>query len=201
MTCAIDGRNASLARNLTSISLNDREDYIALGFDLLKLTRRIDLPVMTDSGCQSCMIGIGVTQRMGLNTKDFIPVSMTMKAANNKGMRILGAVVVRFAGNGGTRRLETRQIVYVTDTSDRMLLSRAPCVDLGMISVKFPTLREVNLATSELCDCPRRTEPPAKPTTLPVPATEANREASQKHLLRVYAQSTFNSAHTSPCRD
>ena len=144
---------------------NEREDYKALGFDLLKRTRAVSLPVMADTGCQSCLIGIGVTQQMGLSTKDFIPVSMTMKAANNKGIRILGAVVVRFAGNSGTRRLETRQIAYVTDTSDRIFLSRAACMDLGMISDKFPTLGEVNLATSELCDCPRRAEPPTKPTT------------------------------------
>ena len=67
---------------------------------------------------------------MGLSTKDFIPVSMKMKAANNEGIRTLGAVVIIFAGNSGTRRLETRQIAYVTDTSDRIFLSRAACVDL-----------------------------------------------------------------------
>ena len=106
---------------------NEREDYKALGFDLLKRTRAVSLPVMADTGCQSCLVGIGVTQQMGLSTKDFIPVSMKMKAANNKGIRILGAVVIRFAGNTGTRRLETRQIAYVTDTSDRIFLSRAGC--------------------------------------------------------------------------
>ena len=104
---------------------------------------------------------------MGLSTKDFIPVSMKMKAANNEGIRILGAVVIRFAGNSGTRRLETRKIAYVADTS-------------------------------ELCDCPRRAEPPAKPTTLPTPATEANRAALQKHLHRIYAQSTFNTCTHQP---
>ena len=160
---------------------NEREDYKALGFDLLKRTRAVSLPVMADTGCQSCLIGIEVTQQMGLSTKDFIPVSMKMKAANNEGIRILGAVVIRFAGNSGTRRLETRQIAYVTDTSDRIFHSRAACVDLGMISDKFPTIGEVNVATSELCDCPRRAEPPAKPTTLPMPATEANRAALEKH--------------------
>ena len=177
---------------------NEHEDYKALGFDLLKRTRAVSLPVMADTGYQSCLVGIGVTQQMGLSTKDFIPVSMKMKAANNKGIRILGAVVIRFAGNTGTRRLETRQIAYVTDTSDRIFLSRAACVDLGMISDKFPTLGEVNLATSELCDCPRRAKPPAKPTTLPMPATEANRAALQKNLFRIYAQSTFNTCPHQP---
>ena len=78
---------------------NEHEDYKALGFDLLKRTRAVSLPVMADTGCQSCLVGIGVTQQMGLSTKDVIPISMKMKAANNKGIRILGAVVIRFAGN------------------------------------------------------------------------------------------------------
>ena len=156
---------------------NEREDYKALGFDLLKRTRAVSLPVMADTGFQSCLIGIEVTQQMGLSTKDFIPVSMKMKAANNEGIHILGAVVIRFAGNSGTRRLETRQIAYVTDTSDRIFLSRAACVDLGMISHKFPTIqrstwRPLNCVTardaqshrpSQLhspCQRPRLTERP-----------------------------------------
>ena len=138
---------------------------------------------------------------MGLSTKDFIPVSMKMKAANNEGIRILGAVVIRFAGNSGTRRLETRQIAYVTDTSDRTFLSRAACVDLGMISDKFPTIGEVNVATSELCDCPRRAEPPAKPTTLPMPATEANRAALEKHFIKHIRSEYFQYVHTPAVTD
>ena len=146
------------------------------------LSGALSIPVMADTCCQSCLIGIGVTQLMGLSSKDFIPVSMKMKAANNKGIRILGALVTIFAGNSGTRRLETRPIANATD---RIFLSRAACVDLGMISDKLPTLGKFNLATSELCDCPRRAEPPAKPTTLPMPVSEANRAALQKHLLRI----------------
>uniref|UniRef100_A0AAV2JCK1 Telomerase-binding protein EST1A n=1 Tax=Knipowitschia caucasica TaxID=637954 RepID=A0AAV2JCK1_KNICA len=171
----------------------EREDYKALGLDLQKRTRAVTLPAMADTGCQSCLIGVKVAQRLGLSTEDLIPVSMTMKAANDEGIRILGAAVVRFAGTSSdARRLETRQIAYVTDTSDRIFLSRTACVDLGMISDKFPTLGEVNLATSDPCDCPQRAEPPTRPTTLPMPATEANREALRKHLLGLYAQSTFN---------
>lgn len=178
---------------------NEREDYKALGFDLLKRTHAVSLQAMADTGCQSCLIGIKVAQQMGLSTEDLIPVSMTMKAANNKGIRILGAVVVRFAGNSDdARRLETRQIAYVTDTSDRIFISRAACVNLGLISDKFPTIEEENLATSEPCDCPRRAQPPTMPTTLPMPGTEANREALQKSLLEMYAQSTSSTCPHQP---
>ena len=67
-----------------------------------------------------------------------------------------------------------------------------------MISDKFPTVGKVNLATYELCDCPRRREPSAEETTLPVPATEANSADLQKHLVRIYAQSTFNTCSHQP---
>ncbi|KAJ8342205.1 hypothetical protein SKAU_G00321330 [Synaphobranchus kaupii] len=111
-------KRASSPQPYVNLTLtNEREDYKALGFDLLKRTRAVSLPAMADTGCQSCLIGIKVAQQMGLSTEDLIPVSMTMKAANNKGIRILGAAVVRFAGSSGdARRLETRQIAYVTDT-------------------------------------------------------------------------------------
>jgi hypothetical protein len=35
---------------------NEREDYKALGFDLLKRTRAVSLPAMADTGCKSCLI-------------------------------------------------------------------------------------------------------------------------------------------------
>lgn len=187
-------KRASNPQPYISLTLTTvREDYRALGFDLQKHTRAVTLPAMADTGCQSCLIGLKVARRMGLSTEDLIPVSMTMRAANNKGIRILGAAVVRFAGNSNdARRLETRQIAYVTDTSDRVFLSRTACVGLGMISETFPALGEANLASSEPCDCPQRATPPARPTTLPMPATEANREALKEYLLKIYGQSTFN---------
>ena len=201
MTCASDKwtKRASSPQPYINLTLtNEREDYKALGFDLLKRTRAVSLPVMADTGCQSCLVGIGVTQQMGLSTTDFLPVSMNM---NNKGIRILGAVVIRFAGNTGTRRLETRQIAYVTDSSDRIFLSRAACVDLGMISDKFPTLGEVNLATSQMCDCPRRAKPPAKPTTLPMPAPGLTEQPYRNTYSEYMLRALSIRARTSPCRE
>lgn len=84
---------------------------------------------------------------MGLSTK-LIPISMTIKAANNDGIQILGAAIVRFAGSSSdAQRL------------DHIFLSRTACVDLGVISDKFLMLREVNLATSDPCNCLRLAEP------------------------------------------
>ena len=49
-------------------------------------------------GCQSCLMGIQVAERMGLTANDLIPVTMTIKSANEGGIPILGAMVVRFSG-------------------------------------------------------------------------------------------------------
>ena len=33
-----------------------------------------------------------------------------------------------------------RQIIYITDSTDKLFLSRGACVDLGIISAQFPTV-------------------------------------------------------------
>ena len=135
-----------------------------------------------------------------------------MHAANNKGIKILGAAILRFMGkdkNGKT--LETRQITYVTDSSYRLFLSKEACINLGMITDNFPTVGEVNNQSSthtvsdgqshsgltSECDCPRRELPPAPPCKLPFPATMSNRDNMQQFLASL-ARSTH--ANISHCR-
>ena len=140
------------------------EDYKDLGFELKIRTRPLSLSAMADTGCQSCLIGIGAVSRLGLARENLIPVSMKMHAANNKDIRILGAAILRFSGRDKDQnRLETRQVVYVTDSSDKMFLSREACVALGMLSKTFPTIGETHqrdhahtVGITTTCDCPKR---------------------------------------------
>ena len=53
---------------------------------------------MADTGCQSCLAGIKVIQRPGLPLTSLITVPMIMHAANNKGIKILGATILRISG-------------------------------------------------------------------------------------------------------
>ena len=129
--------------NLNVAALNT--DYENLGFKLKSPTRRVVIPAMADTGCQSCLASIKVIQRLGLRTCDLIPVTLKMHAVNNKGIPILGAVILRFSGkdsNGNT--IETRQITYVTDNSDKLYISKEACINLRMITNNFPTVGEVN---------------------------------------------------------
>lgn len=79
---------------------------------------------------------------------------MKMHAANNGGITILGATILRISGlNNHGEPFETRQMTYGTDNSDKLLLSREACVALGIIPDSFPsvaTCSENMIATDSL---------------------------------------------------
>ena len=188
----------------------DPDDHRALGFKTAIQPCEIKTSAMADTGCQSCLAGLQAIRQLGLNERDLIPVSMRMHAANNNSIKILGAAVIRFSGKSQSgRTLETRQLTYITDSTDTIFLSREACEGLGMISPNFPRIGEVNTSHNSPssngikhekavpdkyapCGCLKRELPPPPPTTLPFPGTEENREKLQKFLLEYYSSSTFN---------
>lgn len=202
--------------NLTVESV--REDYGQLGFNLISTTRKAVIPAMADTGCQSCLASIKAIRRLGLRKRDLIPVTLKMHAANNKGITILGAVILRLSGKDKSGNLiETRQITYVTDNSDKLFISREACINLGMITDTFPTIGEAtnkhtindicdNDMTSDDsdssmtpdCDCPRRQPPPPPLANLPFPATDVNRDKLEQFILDRYSSSTFNTCEHQP---
>ena len=145
-------------------------------------------------------------EKLGLSTKDLIPVNLKMHAADNHNICILGATILRLSGkNSKGEETSTRQMVYVTNKTDKLFLSREACIDLGIIPCRFPMKDEAegtnpNSSVSAIatpppqqeCQCPKRTKPPPIPTSLPYPATEANWEKLQQYLLDYYSSSTFN---------
>ena len=187
-------------------------------FNLISTPKTFILPCMADTGCQSCLADIKVIYRRGMKKSDLIPVTLKMHAANNKGITILGAIILRFAGKDKHgNMIETRQITYVTNNSDKLYISREACVCLQMITDTFPTIGDTNgnqtihtlndgppvndsndsgLATE--CNCPRRQMPPSPPTKLPFPANENNRETLRQYRLNHYQSSTFNTCEHQP---
>ena len=96
-------------------------------------------------------------------------------------------------------------MTYITDSSERIFLSRDACIQLGMISESFPTVGEVHSnctiqhdpgakghGINALCGCPARATPPPLPSKLPFPATDANRGKLETYLVEYYKSSTFN---------
>ena len=96
-------------------------------------------------------------------------------------------------------------MTYITDSSERIFLSRDACIQLGMISESFPTVGEVHSnctiqhdpgakghGINALCGCPARATPPPLPSNLLFPATDANRGKLETYLVEYYKSSTFN---------
>ena len=128
-----------------------------------------------------------------------------MHAANNNGIKILGAVIMRFTGGSKTgKKLESRQVVYVTRDSDKLFLSHETCAAFGIITKDFPTIgKALHVGTDDgtnqktraenlhsqpgpTCDCPRRQRPRPKPSKLPYPATASNRKHLEQWLREYY---------------
>ena len=188
------------------------DDYEALGFRLSSPTMPHSTPAMADTGCQSCLAGMKIVRRLGLRQQDLIPVSMKMRTATKGGVRILGAIPLCLSGRAPSgHTVRTRQLTYVTNSSDQLFLSREACVGLGIISDSFPQLGVTQerplmdttaalegTPTGKTCQCPKRQRPPPPPTSLPFPATEENREKLQRYLLDYYKSSTFNTCEHQP---
>ena len=97
------------------------DDYASLRFKAVtSKTVRTQLSAMADTGCQSCVASLKVVRRLSVCEGDLVPVTMRMHAANNNGIRILGAVVLRFSGHSkSVQPVQSRQVVYVTSDADK----------------------------------------------------------------------------------
>lgn len=209
--CDTWNRRKSDPQPMTKLSVSFvSTDISDLGFKSLTLmsTPTVSHPVMADTGCQSCLAGQDLlVNHLKLQCSNLIPVTMKMNAANNREINILGALPLRISGiSPAGIKHSTRQLVYFTDSTDRMFISKQACVALGIISDNFPTVGEAH-STSDAspdssifkdCHCPRRQLPTALPTTLPYPPTEENIDKLQKWLLEYYKNSTFNVCHHQP---
>ena len=180
-------------------------DYSRLGLTLDTGNRRISAEAMADTGCQSCLSGTAIMDKLGLTSGDLINVTLTMRAANDSHLAIMGAILLRLTNP--TTSKTTRQMVYITQSITKLYISREACTDLGIIKPSFPnsvtavvhdaggTSRNVPAqgdTCTPQCNCPRREAPPPLDKTPPFPPTEANRGKLEEHLLHIYRASTFN---------
>ena len=200
------------------------EDYDNFGVEYSSRTKSAVVSAMAYTGCQSCLAGMKVITKLGLKQADLIPVTLKMHAANGNGINILGADILRITEtNYRGETVETRQMTYITDCSDKLFLSWEACIAFGIISDSFPTIRETHASAitdildnndyiaysntsqtdtcsdgTSLCDCPKCALPSAIPTELPFEACEDNRAKLQEYLLDHYKSSTFNTCEHQP---
>ena len=116
-------------------NVKNETDYKALGFTLTCAPNSCTVIGMADTGCQSCLCGLQILPKLGISAKDLLPVTKRMHAAYKAPLKILGAAIVRLIGRAKPgKQQETRQILYVADSTDKLFISREACIALGIIS-------------------------------------------------------------------
>ena len=107
--------------------------------------RVADLVALADTGCQAVCMGPEELPKLGLSRSDLMDVQMGLSAANGSGLKIIGALFVNITGESTLGEVyETKQLCYVAEGVDRMLLSREACCKLGIINDQFPAVGSAN---------------------------------------------------------
>ena len=97
--------------------------------------RVADFVALADTGCQAVCIGPEHLSKLGLSKCDLMEVEMRLSAANGSGLNIIGALFVNISGESSLGEFfQTKQLCYVADGVDKMLLSRGACEKLGIIN-------------------------------------------------------------------
>ena len=87
-----------------------QEDNDHFGFPLRIPQKLSFVSAMADTGCQSCLAGLKIVKKLGLSTRDLIPINIKMHAADNHDICILGATILRLSGkNNKGEEQSTRQ--------------------------------------------------------------------------------------------
>ena len=164
-----------------------------------------------------------IPPHLGLEKRDLIPTSLTMRSASGNQLPIIGAALMRIRLTQSGR--EIRQMVYISPKATKLYLSLSTCTDLGLIRDDFPrgqstasiqdkqakgttepslpaepperSQPEKEPATARPCHCPDRAPPPQRPTTLPWRRTERSWRSTYSRRIRP-AHST--SANIRLCR-
>ena len=93
---------------LTVAITTNRADYQAHGHTLREEGSNQSAEALADTGCQSCLAGPQLMRSLGLEKRDLIPVSLTMRSASGNQLPIIGAALTRIRLTQSGR--ETRQM-------------------------------------------------------------------------------------------
>ena len=158
-----------------------------------------EVKCVSDTGAQSCLMGLKVLWQLGLNKSDLVPVQRQMHAANDEEIQLIGAIFLELRGIDDVGTPHAAHVMaYVSPSTDNFYLSRSAMEQLKIIPSTFPqvgaaaAITEPPVHPKAECGCPTRSQPPARPNALPFEATTENTEKMREWLLDRYAASTFN---------
>lgn len=201
------------------ISISIRFDRSAWrGPDAAPAASATNVNAVLDSGAQSSIWSLQEYIDRGFKVSDLSPVVMTLGAVNRSPISIEGAFLaeLEYIDNTGCRH-RTKQMVYVSSSIKRCYLSYDAMLDFGLLSSAFPdrpdnrsanamplcAIRTANNGCipdndTSPCSCPTRSDPPARPTSLPFAPVPENIGKMKTWLLETFKTSTFNTCPHQP---
>ncbi|MEL6802942.1 MAG: hypothetical protein AAFO91_04065, partial [Bacteroidota bacterium] len=205
---------------------NSKHPKISLMVRHLRNDKATNVVCIADSGAQSNLWSLSSFNQSGFSVQDLDPVTISISAANNHRLKIIGAFYAEFEGvSPSGARVTCRDLVYVSDSVDHFYLSYDTMKRLAILDDKFPTvgdslslpdrtsgeanqekqhIRGINLGCpqastdSNPCKCPERSAVPSRPNKLPYDPIPANNEKMRKWLLKTFAACTFNTCPHRP---
>jgi hypothetical protein len=99
-------------------------DYAHFGQIFLNPSRTCKVKVVTNTGCESTLIGVNAVHQMGYKKSDLIQTQMRMQAIDTNSIVILGAMILRLSGMGlDSSQYTTTQVCYISPTVRGIYLS------------------------------------------------------------------------------
>ena len=186
--------------NVTVLTASHRHFNKAFSnHDLKNINNGALIACLTDTGAQTCASGPEILKQLNIHEKYLIPTSHRIVGVTQTMMNILGVLLVKIVVGDKF----TCQAVYVSNNIKGFFLSEKAQIDLHIIPDSYPKPQEdkdttatcaisKSTANTAACGCPKRCDPPRRPSEIPYPPVNENRELLEKWLLQFYAASAFN---------
>ena len=162
-----------------------------------------------DTGAMTCSGGTELLELLQCPQRFLLKTSHRIRGVTGTNLDVLGSLLLRIEANGHV----TRQVVYISRNTRGIYLSERALRDLGAVTDGFPTPVETSCSatndTSEQktsgdkapCGCPKRSDVPELPKTMPYPATEDNRAKLEQWMRNYFAASAFNTCEHQPLQE
>ena len=139
--------------------------------------------VYPDTGATLCVAGIYILKKLGLDINCLKPTTRRIMTATGGKINCIG----KFESTISLRDRSAELEIYVCDNIQRVYLSKAGCIALGIVHENFPHPPGKDPS-------PKVTLPsvPVRPKDLPYPATVENIPLLKKYLLEAFSKTAFN---------
>ncbi len=119
------------------------EDHMTLGHPMTstKSLRHTYIPMVADSGCQSCIMPTQHARELGTSDKDIIPVKLMMRGTIQEDLGVQGAIVADISTHDTSGSVRcTKQLKYLSNKMEKAFLCREALVGLGTLPAHFPAI-------------------------------------------------------------